>query len=243
MQKRPTAPITEMRIRALTLDLDDTLWPIGPVMLRAEERLDAWLKVHCPRAAEKYPIAAMRELRDRIASENPHLSHDFTEQRKLSLQAALHPHGYEDRHVEGAFTEFYAARNEIECYPDSLAALERLAAMYPLVSITNGNADLERIGLAHFFKFAITARGCGVAKPDARIFDFACTQLEVTPSEVLHVGDDPQLDVVGARNAGLRTAWINRTGALWQHGAHPDIVVSDLAELADLLESPIRLSA
>jgi putative hydrolase of the HAD superfamily len=179
----------------------------------------------------------MRELRDRIANENPHLSHDFTEQRKLSLQAALLPHGYEDSHVHEAFTEFYAARNEIECYPDSLAALQRLAAKFPLVSITNGNADLDRIGMAHFFKFAITARGCGVAKPDKRIFDVACAKLDLSPQEVLHVGDDPELDVVGARDAGLRTAWINRTGATWAHGAKPDIVVHDLGELADRLES------
>ena len=179
-----------MRIRAITLDLDDTLWPIEPVMLRAEETLDAWLKTHCPRAAQTYPIAAMRELRDRIARENPHLAHDFTEQRRLSLQAALLPHGYDDTHVDSAFTAFYDARNEIECYPDSLAALQRLAEKFPLVSITNGNADLERIGLAHFFRHIITARGCGVAKPNGRIFTLACTKLNLHPREVLHVGDD-----------------------------------------------------
>ena len=106
----------------------------------------------------------MRELRNRIADENPHLAHDFTEQRRLSLQAALHPHGYDDAHVESAFTAFYDARNQIECYPDSLAALERLAEKYPLVSITNGNADLQRIGMAHFFRHVITARAAGVAK-------------------------------------------------------------------------------
>jgi FMN phosphatase YigB (HAD superfamily) len=152
-----------MRIRAITLDLDDTLWPIEPVMLHAEQSLDTWLKSNCPRAAETYPIPAMRELRDRIARENPHLAHDFTEQRRLSLQAALLPHGYDDTHVDSAFTAFYDARNQIECYPDSLAALERLAEKYPLVSITNGNADLERIGMAHFFRHTLTARGVGVA--------------------------------------------------------------------------------
>lgn len=235
-------------IRAITLDLDDTLWPIEPVMLRAEERLDMWIKTHCPRAAEKYPIAAMRELRDRIAQENPHVSHDFTAQRKLSLQAALLPHGYEDTHVDDAFTEFYAARNEIECYPDSWAALERLAAIYPLVSITNGNADLDKIGMAHFFTHVITARGCGIAKPDAGIFDLARSKLGVEPHDILHVGDDPQLDVIGAQAAGLRTAWINRTGATWTHDVKPDVVVHDLGELADLLQNPprrdsLRLSA
>jgi FMN hydrolase / 5-amino-6-(5-phospho-D-ribitylamino)uracil phosphatase len=235
-------------IKAITLDLDDTLWPIAPVMTRAEERLDAWLQEHCPRAAEKFPIQAMRELRDRIAEENPHVSHDFTAQRKLSLQAALLPHGYEDSHVENAFTEFYSARNEIDCYPDSWAAMERLAARYPLVSITNGNADLERIGMAHFFRHTITARGCGVAKPDAQIFALACEKLGLGAAEILHVGDDPQLDVIGAHRAGLRTVWINRVGATWTHDIQPDIVVHDLTQLADLLDrdggtGDVRLSA
>lgn len=229
-----------MRIGAITLDLDDTLWPIEPVMLRAEETLDAWLKSNCPRAAETYQIKDMRELRDRIARENPHLAHDFTEQRKLSLQAALIPHGYDDSHVERAFTAFYDARNRIECYPDSLVALERLAEKYPLVSITNGNADLERIGMAHFFRHIITARGCGVAKPNGRIFTLACTKLNLHPREVLHVGDDPALDVIGAHQAGLRTAWINRTGAVWTHPIKPDLIVHDLGELADRLHDPVR---
>jgi putative hydrolase of the HAD superfamily len=232
-----------MRIGAITLDLDDTLWPIEPVMLRAEESLDAWLKANCPRAAETYPIAAMRELRDRIARENPHLAHDFTEQRRLSLQAALHPHGYDDTHVDSAFTAFYDARNQIECYPDSLAALARLAEKYPLVSITNGNADLERIGMAHFFRHTITARGCGVAKPNGRIFTLACTKLNLHPREVLHVGDDPALDVIGAHQAGLCTAWINRSGATWSHAIKPDLIVHDLGELADRLDDPVRLLA
>ena len=232
-----------MRIRAITLDLDDTLWPIEPVMLRAEETLDAWLKTNCPRAAETYPIPLMRELRDRIARENPHLSHDFTEQRRLSLQAALHPHGYDDTHVDSAFTAFYDARNQIECYPDSLAALERLAEKYPLVSITNGNADLERIGMAHFFRHTLTARGVGVAKPNGRIFTLACTKLNLHPREVLHVGDDPALDVIGAHQAGLQTAWINRTDATWTHSIKPDLIVHNLAELADWLDNRVAMSA
>ena len=231
------------RIGAITLDLDDTLWPIEPVMLRAEQSLDAWLKANCPRAAETYPIPAMRELRDRIARENPHLAHDFTEQRRLSLQAALHPHGYDDSHVESAFAAFYDARNQIEFYPDSWAALQRLAEKYPLVSITNGNADLERIGMAHFFRHIITARGCGVAKPNGRIFTLACTKLNLHPREVLHVGDDPALDVIGAHQAGLQTVWINRTGATWTHSIKPDLIVHDLGELADLLDDPVRLLA
>jgi putative hydrolase of the HAD superfamily len=226
-----------MQIAAITLDLDDTLWPIEPVMLRAELRLDDWLKTHCPRAAAAYPIPAMRALRDRVARENPHLAHDFSAQRRLSLYAALHAHGYDDAHVEGAYGEFYAARNEVECYADTVPALARLAARYPLVSLSNGNADVERIGLARFFRFSISSRDCGVAKPAVQIFHAACARLGLPPHAVLHVGDDPELDVAGARAAGLRTAWINRSSTAWAHPQAPDLTLSDLAALADTLDA------
>ena len=228
-----------MRIRAITLDLDDTLWPIGPVMLRAEQRLDDWLRTHCPPVAAAYPIAAMRALRDRIAGENPDLAHDFTSQRLLCLRAALQPHGYGDEHVDAAFAEFYAARNEVECYADALPALERLAASYPLVSLSNGNADLERIGIARFFHFSLSSRSFGKAKPAAEIFHAACAGLGLPADEVLHVGDDALVDVVGASEAGLRSAWLNRSGAAWDHARTPDLIARDLGHLAELLECAI----
>jgi FMN phosphatase YigB (HAD superfamily) len=118
-----------------------------------------------------------------------------------------------------------------------LPALARLAARYPLVSLSNGNADLERIGLKHFFRDSISARECGVAKPAARIFHAACERLGLPPHAVLHVGDDPELDVAGAGAAGLRSVWLNRNGAPWAHAHSPDLHVSDLAQLADILES------
>jgi FMN hydrolase / 5-amino-6-(5-phospho-D-ribitylamino)uracil phosphatase len=236
-----------MRIRAISLDLDDTLWPIAPVMSRAEQRLDAWLKTHCPRVAEEYPITAMRSLRDRIAGEHPHLAHDFTAQRRLSLNAALLPHGYGDEHVDAAFSEFYAARNEVEFYADAIPGLQRLAARYPLVSLSNGNADLAQIGLAHFFQFSISARDFGAAKPATQIFHAVCERLDLPPESVLHVGDDPELDVRGAHAAGMPSVWINRTESDWQNllasdvrtpaMIRPDIIVRDLLELADVLDA------
>jgi len=225
-----------MRIRAITLDLDDTLWPIAPVMLRAEQRLDAWLRENCPPVASAYPIPAMRSLRDRVAADNPQLAHYFTGQRLLCLRAALMPHGFDETHVEAAFAEFYAARNEVECYSDALPALERLAARFPLVSLSNGNADLVRIGIADFFHFSISSRAFGKAKPASEIFHAACAGLGVAPGEVLHVGDDALTDVIGASQAGMRSAWINRMEMAWEHAIRPDLIVRDLGELADLLE-------
>ncbi|WP_395643155.1 HAD family hydrolase [Rudaea sp.] len=233
-----------MRIHAITFDLDDTLWPIAPVMLRAEQHLDAWLRAHCPRTAAAYPIEAMRALRDRVAGENPHITHDFSAQRRLSLREALLPHGYADDHVDAAFAAFYAERNRIECYADALPALDQLRARYPLAAITNGNADLEAIGLAPYFRFSLRAGAFGAAKPAAEIFHAACAQLGLAADEVLHVGDDPELDVIGAHRAGLRSVWLHRGSTTWteasaQSEVHPDLIVRDLGELvAALADAP-----
>jgi len=236
-------PATDVDIVAITLDLDDTLWPIAPVIARAEERLDAWLKMQCPRAAAAYPVAAMRELRERVAADNPHLVHDFSAQRQLSLRHVLIPHGYGETHVEAAYAEYFAARNEVECYADALPALERLAARYPLVSVSNGNADLRRIGLDRFFRFSISARECGVGKPSPAIFRAACEGLNLPAQAVLHVGDDAELDVAGAHAAGMRSVWVNRSGAPWI-GANPQhFSVRNLHELADRLLLPTAETA
>lgn len=220
-----------MRILAISFDLDDTLWPIDPVILNAERALDDWLRAEHPAVATAWPIPAMRALRDAMSRERPDLAHDFTAQRRLTLERAFAGCGVGREHVDPAFEVYYAARNAVECFPDVLPALAALSARLPLVSISNGNADLERIGLKRHFRDCITSRDVGHAKPHARIFESACERLGIAAAHVLHVGDDPLLDIAGARDAGLRTAWLNRGGAAWSHGAPPDLVVRDLNEL------------
>ena len=84
----------------------------------------------------------------------------------------------------------------------------------------------------------VCAREAGHAKPDAPIFHATCERLGVQPSQLLHVGDDPLLDVSGARDAGLRTCWINRRDEAWPEGlAPPDLQFDTLAELADWLDA------
>lgn len=227
--------------KAISLDLDDTLWPIWPAIERAEAALHAFLSERCPRTAEKYPVPAMRALRDHIAGLYPQHAHDYTRQRKLSLQHALRDSGDDEGHAEAAFDAFYAARNDIEFYPDALAALDRLAARRPIAALTNGNADLRRIGIADRFVLFVAARDEGHAKPDAPIFLSTCARLNLAPHEVLHVGDDPLLDVAGAARAGLRSCWINRRGEAWPESLPaPDLKFDTLAALADWLDTRLH---
>jgi 2-haloalkanoic acid dehalogenase type II len=197
-------------IRALTLDLDDTLWPIAPAILRAEAALHAWLRDHAPATAAAFDIAALRELRDEVARQQPLWAHDFTRIRLESLRVALRHAGDDEALAEDAFEAFFAARHEVELYPEVLDALRRLSAAYPLFALSNGNADIDRVGLGAWFRGALSAREFGVGKPDPRIFIEACRRLGCEAREVLHVGDDLELDVLGARAAGLQTLWLRR---------------------------------
>ena len=195
-----------MQIRAITLDLDDTVWPITPVMVRAERVLADWLRANAPRTAERWPLERMREMRDAVNREHPDLAHDFTRQRLIALERMFEDAGDDVSLAQPAFDAFFAARCEVEHYADSLEALDRLAARVPLAALSNGNADLSRIGLMHVFRFQLGAREHGHAKPDPSIFHAACERLGVPPAEVLHVGDDIEMDVLGAHRAGIGVA-------------------------------------
>jgi len=87
-----------VRILAISLDLDDTLWPVEPAIRNAEQRLDAWLRAEHPAVAQRFPVAEMRKLRDAIERERPDLAHDFTAQRILTIERAFaaDEHGIEN---------------------------------------------------------------------------------------------------------------------------------------------------
>lgn len=200
-------------IRALTLDLDDTLWPIAPVIAGAEAALHAWLARHAPAVAERFDIEALRLLRDDVARDHPGWAHDFTRVRHVSIGIALQRCGQDPSLADAAFAAFFEARNQVRAYPGVPEALARLAARWPLLALTNGNADLARQPYGRHFLGVLSAREFGAGKPDARIFHEAARRLGVAPAEVLHVGDDWLLDVRGARGAGLQAAWVRHAHA------------------------------
>ncbi|HZY19459.1 MAG TPA: HAD-IA family hydrolase [Ramlibacter sp.] len=224
------------RVRAITLDLDDTLWPIWPTIARAEKALHDWLCPHAPMAAALFANpAALREIRNHVAEQRPELKHDLSSVRRESIRLALYRAGEDPLLADPAFEVFFAARQQVDLYADAGPALEFLAGRYPLVSLSNGNADLQRVGIGRFFRAALSAREFGVGKPDPRIFVAAAGAVDVQPEQVLHVGDDATLDVLGALNAGMQAVWVNRSEHQWPYEEQPHVTVTDLTQLCDLL--------
>lgn len=228
-------------IRAISFDLDDTLWPIWPVIERAEKALLDWLGVHAPMTAALFSSpSALREIRehmqDVVIKNKPEMAHDLSAIRKESIRLALYRAKDNPLLAEAAFEVFFAERNRVEYYEDAIPCVSQLAKRYPLISLSNGNAQLQLVGLDRLFTAAVSAKSVGVAKPDRRIFQSAADAAGVPMHQMLHVGDDVALDVLGALDAGMQAVWLNRQGKLWPHEQmHPTLEIASLAELTPLL--------
>lgn len=224
--------------KAILFDLDDTLWPITPVILQAELTLHAWLQEHAPRVAERFSIENLRQARLALLARQPAFSLDLGELRRAGLTSAFEEAGEDLDKVELAMVNFFAARNAVVPYDDVVPGLLRLKSRVAIGSISNGNADLAAIGLSHHFKVSVAAHQLGHAKPDAAIFHEACRLLGVAPEDAVYVGDDVLLDVQGAQQAGLRAVWLNRSGsqAHLEHGVVPDAICCSFDELLDWLK-------
>jgi len=207
--------------------------------MRAEQRAHTWLAAHAPEVAATWSVEQLRELRMSIFNARPELRHDYLRVRRMSMHAAFEQSGLSGTAaheiIERALDVFMAARNEVELYPEVLDCLTRLSRRFPLASLTNGNADVARIGLGHYFKATISAHAHGTSKPDPTLFHIACRELACDPDEVLHVGDDMELDVRGARAAGMHVIWMNRGGTAWT-GDDVPFAVSDLLGLEHWLD-------
>jgi putative hydrolase of the HAD superfamily len=224
------------QIKAITLDLDDTLWPIWPTIERAEKRLLAWLQLHAPATADLMQSPHVRqELRALVHAQWPALHHDLNAMRRESIRLGLQRAGEDPALAEPAFNEFFAARMDVTLFDDALPGLKWLAQRYPIVGLSNGTADVHKIGIGEYFVASINAQDVGVGKPDPRIFQAAAQRLGLQPQQILHVGDDANLDVIGALNVGMQTAWVNRADHLWSQPQEPHATVTSMLELCDLL--------
>lgn len=226
-----------LSIRAICFDLDNTLWDVWPVILKAEREMYDFLADRYPKTVANLTVEALREVRQEVALEFPEMRHDFTFLRRESLRKLAQLHAYPDHLVDEAFEVFIRARNEVTLYEDVMPALEMLRARFRLFTASNGNADLTQIGIAHLFERSVAAREVGALKPDPAIFHKSIEGTGLAPGEVAYVGDDPLMDVVGARRAGMQPIWMNRTGEPWPGDIEPaEHAVASLTELVALTE-------
>lgn len=123
-------------------------------------------------------------------------------------------------------------------FPNAIEILEYLRPLYQMHIITNGFEEvqftkLKNSRLDHFFKHVITSEAAGCKKPDPRIFVYALEQTGAKANESLMIGDDYEVDIRSAAEAGMDSVYFNP--ARLQHNGKLKHEIFDLIDLKKIL--------
>lgn len=227
-------------IRLITFDLDNTLWDVNPVILRAEKILKQWMNDHIPEVLDHYHLEGFKAFRQQATQNRPELAKLPTTFRKQLLAHCFSQVGLTgeelDEQVERAFHVFHKARNEIDFYPETLPLLENLQSDFDLIALSNGNADVHMVGLGDYFKAHFSAESTGKPKPDPAMFLAALNHADVSPEQALHIGDHPIEDIETARQLGFNTIWFNQDQKQPSDSCNPDRTVHQLNQLVSTIQ-------
>lgn len=223
------------RIKLLTFDLDDTLWEVTPILIEAERRVRRFLKRKCPAVVDRFTTEDFIALRRKLFTSEPKLRHQISELRIRAMQTALENSGYDTDQARqislDAFQVFIDARHAVEYFDGVIDCLEELHGRYQLGVLTNGNADINRLDIRPYFKFAIAAEHIDSSKPAPDHFHKAIELSRVTTEEMIHIGDHPEHDIYGAQQLGIKTIWVNLKDEPWPETEPPTAEVKSFSEL------------
>lgn len=225
-------------IKALSFDLDDTLWSIMPIIGNAERASREWLLEHYPNTSRFFDERSVLDLREEVYADYPDQHYDLSFLRKECIGRILESADYNRDGVEGAFAAFKYARDTIELCDDVMPFFDRLKDHVPVIALTNGNASVERTPLKDRFDTYLTAAIVRAPKPEPAMFVEALKTHSLEPHEMLHIGDHLDADVAGAAALGIPTVWINRFSHEWAaESPRPDFVINTLNQLAGILDA------
>jgi putative hydrolase of the HAD superfamily len=229
-------------IQAITFDLDDTLYENSSVIIKAEHSLFELMHSQFPITKHVNKVFWRTQQKAHILS-NPFLKNDMSELRRLSLESGFKELGLLGDELNAAtticFEHFYFQRSNFTLNRNIHSLLKILSNMLPLVAITNGNVDLQQIGLEEYFCASFKASVALPMKPDIAMFDAAQAHLNIPYGNILHVGDNLPKDVYGALRAGYQTAWYaeDRSMNIRNEKAQvlPHVQLSHLSQLLELI--------
>ena len=229
-------------ISAITFDLDDTLYDNRPVILRTEQESLSFVQQYHP-SLNALENTDLKRIRQSLLLTEPEIYHDVTEWRRRAVERAMLEAGLTaDEAAEGAqaaMQHFAKWRSRVDVPQETHETLAKLAEKWPLVAITNGNAQPALFGLADYFEFVLRAGPDGRAKPFNDMYHLAAQRLNMPLGEILHVGDDLTTDVAGAIRCGMQACWIKPEGADLLTASDsrllPHLEISRLASLTTLI--------
>jgi putative hydrolase of the HAD superfamily len=231
---RPLRPF-----KAISFDLDDTLYDNHPIIKKAEKDFILYLNETYPELSE-LTTHQWNLYKKHVLRENPNLINDVSLWRLKILQRIMVIFGITEykaiKYAQIALAEFLRLRSDFKAPAESIALLEKLSQNYPVIAITNGNVDAKQIGLHDKFKFILKAGGHLKAKPQVDLFEEAAKRLDIQVSEILHIGDHLISDVFGAQNNNAQAIWLNEHNApLNSARLLPTVEITQLQQLYFLI--------
>ena len=210
-----------MKIKAITFDLDDTLWPLFDVIMHAHKTSNDYLIAKHPQMQSVLFSSEERKMWKKLVQAEPNLANRLSELRKKVIYELLVENNVDSNEAkklaEKSFEIFLDERHKVVYFDGVLSALEKLKDRYILGVITNGNADIKTLKIDHLFDFYVNAEMVNESKPGRKIFDEAVKLAGVLPEEICHIGDHPVNDVEGAVEAGMQAIWMNALEKDWEH--------------------------
>jgi len=205
-------------VKAIGFDLFNTLITIEPAALKeALGRLVHSLKqsgfiLEEEQFSESHREAAVRHLEE--CKQDGRETHN-----RFWISSALGRHGYEvipndfriAEAVEAYFTAFYDYSRLIPGTKEMLGKVRKTYLLGMLTNFTHGPAArriIEKLGLTPLFDVILISGEIGFRKPSPLVFQRLCGHLGVLETQILHVGDDPEADILGALNAGIQPVWV-----------------------------------
>ena len=226
-------------IKLIGFDLDNTLWPVKPAIIHAEQCLSDFLQsLH---QDVRYPHPDTKAYRKALIEADPSLAFRLTAFRRALLINVLSDvpglQNQAETLANQAMSLFLDARSQVQPYQSADRVLTTLSARFSLCALTNGNADLSKIALGRHFAFTRSAEDMGAPKPEPALFLEALKIAKCQPSEMIYVGDDPALDVEAARSLGIFTVWFQSPDAK-KPEVEPDYhaTIHELDELPTAIE-------
>ena len=189
---------------------------------------------------------------DRLLPTLEHINKQDYVKRFIELDSRGHV--WKDKVYQSLVAEFKIARltwqdllhdyeskfsNHCLPFPDLTETLTLLQQQYRLGIITNGRTvfqlrSIEGLGIKNYFDTILVSEAEQVRKPQPEIFHAAMSRLKTTPKTSVYIGDNPQADIVGAKNAGLKAIW--KRDCFWAKPEIADAIIDELNEILPIIK-------
>ena len=188
------------------------------------------------------PDSAVRESADRVRAAIKNLGFRFPDRRitiNLAPADVRKTGPVYDLPLLLAETFRAASRFKLELYPGVREVLDELRPRYRMAALSDGQSvwalpELRSVGLEKYFDPVIVSGDLGFRKPDPRMFELLLSQMELSPDEILFVGNDMYRDIFGAGQLGIRTVFFrSNQGDQRPAGREPDYIIYRFSELPE----------